>query len=330
MKKFLVFAKKCILVALPFILVIAYTFILPMGYMDNEYPGRAYTKQVINGPADYNTLILGDSRAVADIFTLDISDAATLANGGATAIENYYYLRDYIARHGAPKKCIIGFAPFHYTQIDNFWNRTVYFNDLTIGEMCEVRKNARLIAQSEQEGSDKGIVITGGDTVDLISNRLRLPHVYMPALINSKFVGRYAENKNIYTQIRRAGGHQLYGTENGSSDLNYEVNYSSMDETADAKLIQKYLLMLLDLCRDNNIETYLISLPMNEASYEKLQESYALSLKMFLRSIRDMYPEIEVEIVQKEYKNEFFGDSSHLNEEGAKKFTKELKERYKL
>lgn len=323
MQKYVKFFYKCILVALPFIAVIAFTFVFSMAYMDNEYPKRAYTRDVICGDISYDTVILGDSRAVADILPAELNGAVSLANGGATAIENYYYLKDYIKNHGAPKKCIIAFAPFHYDNIDNFWNRTVYFNDLTVWEMREVRKLAKNIGGTS-------VVSTGGDTADIISNRSRLPHVYMPALINSHFIGRYSDNKRLYSQIEEDLGHQLYGTEDGSSDLNYEVNYTSVSETSDAKLIGEYLLKLMDLCDEYEIETYVISLPMNESSYRKLNESYVLSLSMFLRSLGDLYPSAIVETEQIMYEDALFGDSSHLNEKGAGIFTEELKSRYGL
>lgn len=326
MKKFGVFFGKCILVALPFILVIGYTFVFPFGYMDNEYPDRAYTKDVINGLDSYETIILGDSRAVADIIVNEFDESAvTLANGGATSIENYYYLKEYIKKHGAPKRCIIGFAPFHYIQIDNFWNRTVYFNELTISETAEVMKNAQAISGMKTEG-----ILSSGDYINLISNRLRLPHVYMPALVNSHFVGRYSENKATYDLVSSQRGHHLYGTEDGCSDLNYEVNYEAMAETPDAELLREYLLKLMDLCRENNIETYIIALPMNRSSYENLHESYEKSLYLFLRSLSDLYPEATVENEIIYYEDEMFGDASHLNQKGAEIFTEEFKSKFNL
>lgn len=326
MKKFGAFFGKCILVALPFILVIGYTFLFPFGYMDNEYPDRAYTKDVIKGSDSYETIILGDSRAVADIIVNEFDESAvTLANGGATAIENYYYLKDYIKKHGAPKRCIVGLAPFHYTQIDNFWYRTVYFNDLTIGEMNEVMRNARAIPDIKTDG-----FLYGWDTADLISNRLRLPHVYMPALVNSHFIGRYSDNKAIYDSVSAEKGHHLYGMDDGCSDFNYEVNFEKMRETPDAELAKNYLLMLLNLCRDNDIETYVVAFPMNKSSYDNLQESYKESLYMFLRSLSDLYPEMVVENEIIYYEDEMFGDASHLNQKGAEIFTEEFKSKYNL
>lgn len=327
MKQFGKFIGKCILVALPFILVIAYTLACPMGYMDIEYPKRAYTHDVINGDISYDTLVLGDSRAVADIVPNKMNDAVILANGGATAIENYYYLKDYIDKHGAPDKCIIGFAHFHYSQIDNFWNRTVYFNDLSAGELAEVFREARSIRKSSADDLT-GAVLSGGDTADLISNRLRLPHVYMPALVNSRFVGRYSENSQIYGNICEAGGHQLYGTSEGSSDLNYEVNYLAIDENDDSRLIQLYLLKLMDMCEEYGIDTYVVSLPMNDASYNALHEEYVKSVSLFLKSLSDMYPAATVEQEIVRYDDELFGDSSHLNERGAEAYTDELVGRY--
>ncbi len=60
MKKTLTFFAKCIAASLPFLLVILFTGLAPLCYMDSEYPARAYTREVIVSDTDYGTLILGD------------------------------------------------------------------------------------------------------------------------------------------------------------------------------------------------------------------------------------------------------------------------------
>ena len=91
MKSKLIFLAKCILAALPFLVVIVFTFAYPMAYMDNEYPARKYTREVITGKTDYETLILGDSRAMADLMPEYLGDGCVnLATGGATSVENLF------------------------------------------------------------------------------------------------------------------------------------------------------------------------------------------------------------------------------------------------
>ena len=114
------FLVKCILALIPFILLVGYTWLNPMGYMDEEYPSWKYVKDVEEGrvvPVNKMDakLILGDSRAMADIVTTDMGeDYVNLDMGGATSIEMYYTLRNYIRNNGAPKQVYIMFAPFHY------------------------------------------------------------------------------------------------------------------------------------------------------------------------------------------------------------------------
>ncbi len=317
MREKLGFFAKCIVAALPFLLVTAFTFLAPMCYMDREYPARQYLKNVIASDTDYDVLILGDSRAMADLMPEYMGDSCVnLATGGATAIENYYYLKDYLKHHPAPEKCVILFAPFHYSYMDNFWERSVYFNELGVSQTAEVLKNAK------DCGSET--VLREHFASDLIANRLRFPNVYLPALINARFVGRYAENRAVLSELESSRGYAPFGTEQGSSDLNYETSYERLRESGDADLIRLYLRKTLDLCEANGIRAYVLQAPMNHASVEKLQEGFVKGYTLLMRSFSDLHPNAVVEMQIPDYDNALFGDASHLNAEGAEKFTKEV------
>ena len=321
MKSKLIFLAKCILAALPFLVVIVFTFAYPMAYMDNEYPARKYTREVITGKTDYETLILGDSRAMADLMPEYLGDGCVnLATGGATSVENYYYLQDYLKHHQAPETCLILFAPFHYSYMDNFRTRTVYFNDLSIAQMAEVRKNAHAVgAQAVTEEVD---------TTDLIANRLRLPNVYLPALLNARFTGRYDDNSKILSNLRESRGYAPFGTAEGSDELNYETSYESLRESGDSQLIGIYMRKLIELCEQNGIRVIVLQAPMNKASFDTLQEGFVKGYALYMQSLSDLYPDITVEREIPCYENALFGDSSHLNETGALQYTEEIAQKY--
>lgn len=323
MKKNLLFFAKCILAALPFLAVIFFTLCFPLCYMDNEYPARLYTHEVIASGKDHDLLILGDSRAMADLMPNEMQeDAVNLATGGATAIENYFYLSDYLKEHEAPKTCILLFAPFHYSYMDNFWQRTVYFNDLSVKELSEVMDAGRRV-RSETTEKD-------GASMELLSDRLRLPHVYLPALINARFTGRLQENRTLLASYEESAGYAAFGTADGSDNLNYEANYDKLPETNDALLIRLYLKKTIELCNENGIDVLLLQAPMNRASFEKLQEGFVKDYALLMQSVSDLYPAVTVEKEIPCYENALFGDSSHLNEKGAKRFTEEIVEKYGL
>ncbi len=325
------FLFKCILALLPLLFLIGYTALFPFAYMDAEYPSWAYTKDVASGKltvaaaADSEAdmiLILGDSRAMADLVPGEFdSPAQNLALGGATTIEMYYTLSDYLTHHEPPSAAVILFAPFHYSYMDNFWQRTIYFNYLSIPQMFEVFANANTVASET--------VLQEHYLIDSASYRLRLPDKYLPALINSRLCTRFSENNTAYEKLYAEGGHGLFGTAEGSSDLNYEVNYTQMKASGDSALISLYFDKLLTLCAENKIDVIVEQPPMNEASYEKLQESYINEYTFYIEEIQKKYPSFSINSSIPCYKNDFFGDSSHLNEKGALAFTQDFKEKYK-
>ena len=152
----------------------------------------------------------------------------------------------------------------------------------------------------------------------------------MPAALNSGFIGRYQANRQAYEDILQSRGHGLFGTEEGSSELNYEANYTELDTGRDYGILKLYMERLLSLCRDNEIRTILVQPPMNEASYESLNDDYVSQFSGLIESFKELYPEAEISSEIPCYDNGFFGDASHLNEKGAIKYTKEFMNEYDL
>ncbi len=326
MKKNIVFFLKCMLAAAPVLMVVLYTAFCPFGYMDQEYPSWKYTKDFNKGrisrEEDDEVIILGDSRAMADLVPRYMGDNVyNLAVGGATAIEMYYTLKQRIEEAGAPQSVVIMFAPFHYSYIDNFWTRSIYFHHFSFSEALTVwREGKEYVSPSVCDG-EHGIF-------DIVSIYLDLPGSYMPALINSRFHGRYDENLEAYNNICYEKGHGLFGTEDGSSDRNYESNYTEFNTREDFKLLDLYIKRLLGLCEEYGIRTIVSQPPMNKASYERLNADYVSQYTKYIESMQNLYPDAVIDSQILCYPNEFFGDSSHLNEKGAQKFTEEFMARY--
>lgn len=321
--KILKFLLKCILALLPILAVVIYTALVPYGYMDIEYPAWEYTKNIANDASkNYtyadgvlpNTLILGDSRAMADFVPSEFNHATiNMAVGGATSIEMYYTLKNYIKNNGNPENVIIMIAPFHYTIIDNFWTRTAYFNYLSVNDISELYSYAKAC------GSET--LLVKGYKNDLLSYRFRFPDKYLPALINSKLIRRYNDNKLEYAKVSSSFGYGEFGTEDGCSALNYETGYEEMHTTGDAVLLDVYLNKLLTLCEDNGINTLLTIPPMNESSYVELNPSYKDEFHNYMEGLKATHKEITVETEIPAYDDIYFGDASHLNHTGAINFT---------
>lgn len=326
------FIGKCILAALPVIALVIFTAVCPMGYMDEEYPAWRYTMDVAdNAGCDCDVLVLGDSRAMADLIPEVLTDKSceNLAVGGATTIEMYYFLERYLANNKAPETAVVMFAPFHYSYIDNFKTRTTYFNSLTVAQQIEVV----VMAGAEPSGaacrSLEQSSIRFDDYVPyMISARLRLPDVYLPAMTNARFIRRKSQNEAAYANLVNMHGQGYFGTLDGCADLAYEASYTEMAQDADAVLIRTYAVKLLDLLAENNISVILAQPPMNEATYDNLDESYVNQYKEYINELCKPYDNVIFEDELIRYENEYFGDSSHLNEKGAMKFSKEFAKKY--
>ena len=329
--RILKFTAKCILALLPFILLVGYTAVNPMGYMDEEYPSWKYVKDVEKGrisPVDKNdaTLILGDSRAMADVIVTEMGENyVNLGMGGATSIEMYYTLKEYIKNNRAPKRVFIMFAPFHYSYMDNYRTRTVYFHHLSLFDALSVYMKGRT---GDDFYGEESVAVDEADLSYIFSSYLRLPNVYLPALINSHGFSRTGINRALYNEQVSQRGHALYGTMDGCDYLNYEATYTQMERGREHRLITRYFALLLKLCEDNDIETFVLQAPMNEASYKALDDGYVSEYTSYMEQFRNDNPEMTFEISIPCYDNAYFGDSSHLNEKGAGVYTGELLDRY--
>lgn len=325
------FLAKCILALLPFLLLVGYTFLNPMGYMDEEYPSWKYVKDVQKGrlsPVDKRdaTLILGDSRAMADIVVTDMGENyVNLGMGGATSIEMYFTLKEYIKNNGAPDRIFIMFAPFHYSYMDNYKTRTVYFHHLNLYDVLSIRFSG---FKNEDPAHGEPDEIDETDLSYILSSYLRLPNVYLPALLNSHGFGRTDLNRDLYNEQVSQRGHALYGTMDGCDYLNYEATYTGMERGREHRLITRYFSLLLKLCDEYDIETVVLQAPMNEASYKALDKNYVSEYTSYMGHFINDNPKVVFEEDIPCYDNAYFGDSSHLNEKGARVYTEALLDRY--
>lgn len=319
--KILKFFAKCILAALPAIVLIAYTILCPLCYMDEEYPAWRFSKEAATGKTyrgvNFDTVILGDSGAKSALIPELIGDSCiNLAVGGATPIEMYYRLSEYIENHDAPKCAVIMFAPFHYWHIDNYKTRTVYFKAIPAGKLCELYGNARSC------GADS--VYHEGYVTQELSARCGLPSVYLPAINASRFTGRYKDNAQALSDTEKARGYGTFGELEECYDESYETSYEDMVIDGDAKLIALYLQKLLRLCNDNSIHVVLLQPAVNTATFDKLNEHYYGSYRNYIKQAATVCDDIDYETELRVYDGRYFSDTSHLNAAGAEKFTKEI------
>ena len=313
---------NCILASLPAVALIAFTLLCPACYMDEEYEAWNHARRVTSGKEyagqSFDTVILGDSGAMSSIMPQLMDDSCVnLAVGGATSIEMYYFLEEYMKNHDAPKDAVIMFAPFHYWHIDNSETRTLYFKAIPILKLCELYENAKRC------GADS--VWYDGVMADEFSARLGLPNKYLPAINAARFISRYKDNKRSYADLTASYGYGSFGKLEECHDMSYETSYDDMVIDGDAKLVTLYMQKLLRLCAENDIHVRLLQPAVNTETFDGLNEHYYASYKNHIRQLSTVIDDMEYETDLRVYDGEYFSDPSHLNAKGARKFTEEIR-----
>jgi hypothetical protein len=127
---------------------------MPMAFMDPEYPSwRA--KEVLLDRCDLGDgLILGDSRAAADILPERMPFRMTnLAVGGGEAIEALAALTRVLQCPSLPKLVIISLDPGHFVYPDLFWERSVRYDFLSAADISNLRRRSFGIRGASRRGS---------------------------------------------------------------------------------------------------------------------------------------------------------------------------------
>ena len=77
---------------------------------------------------------------------------------------------------------------------------------------------------------------------------------------------------------------------------------------------------------DNNIKLIYLNTPFNQSSELKLNNSFNKDYENTFSQYKKEFPEIIFYSEIYSYENKYFGDPSHLNKNGSKKFSNYVKE----
>lgn len=234
---------------------------------------------------------------------------------GATTIEQYYMLQNYLAHHEAPKTLIMMYFIGSYDSIDDFfWNRTLYFNCLTTKQFKEIVQNGAFPEEQTR------------NIVKFLEYKFCSPSKYYAAIKNALFENRYKINQKEYEIAVQSKGQHYFGTEAFYESNNVTISGKKHFQPLD--IIDCYMNKCIELCEENGIKVILEQHPINESTYANMNNEYKQEYMDYMKNLAEKYPNI---IVNDEYNicpNDWLGDFSHLNENGATKFTESLKEKY--
>jgi hypothetical protein len=305
--------------AVVFGLVWLWVLIMPMAFLDPEYPSwRA--KQMLLAQCDLgNVLILGDSRAATGMMPARWQVRATnLAVGGGEPIEALAALTRALRCPTIPGLVILSFDAVHFTQPDLFWERTARFGFVDGDEIATLRDvSHRLDDVSVYEiRHNDGLPSWLRDAM----YRVRFPSLYFSSLMKGGFVLRWPRNVMNLDAGLASRGQYFFGTASGSDTVAAE---GRLREFRPLPVLEWYFNRILEQLDARGIPAVFIGVPMNDATANAVAPGVPEAFRAWLAGYEARYPWFRVTgEVMPHWPNTFFGDGfAHLNRNGAARFS---------
>ena len=299
-----------------------WVLIMPMAFLDPEYPSwRA--KQTLLAACDLGeVLVLGDSRAAVGLMPAAWSvRGVNLAVGGGEPIEALAALTRALRCPNPPKRVILSFDATHFTHPDLFWERTVRFGFLNAAEIATLRRVSHTLGDLS--------VYEIRHTDDLPSllrdwmHTASFPSLHFASLVKGGGFLRWSGNEAALAATLAARGQYFFGTASGSGAAAAE---SHMRGFQPLPVLDWYFLRVLDRLAARGIPAVFLSMPVNEATAGVTDPAVKAGFQAWLAGYEARYSGFRVAgDVMPVWPNALFGDGfSHLNPEGASRFNAAL------
>ena len=279
-------------------------------------------ERIKNTKNQHINAILGDSRAMAAINPLELSkNYANFSLGGSSFFEGYVTLKT-LLKTNRIDTLILCYSPVHYEQTSgNLLNRTVVFNLLESTDIQELNANEALFNASIEH---KNLPSEG--SLSQAERYLRWMH--FPFAYRSTMLSNYQLNakvskfeKEVKKELDQYRGHVFFGRGIWAFGAAEEAREDSF---VASPVINHYFNEMAKLIINNQITCYLVSPPMSETTYKYSKPHYISAYKNHIKSIKSRYPQLHVDTSMLVLSQTHFGDVSHVNILGSKRFRKVL------
>jgi hypothetical protein len=272
------------------------------------------------------TLVTGDSRAWFGILPDRLGkDAVSIALPATRPLEGYYLLADYLDHHPAPERVVLSYAPTSWgAGLTGFWDQACGFKFLSLPRCFEVLyRYHRLRHQAPMLTYD-----FWNDCLKSVLYAVNYFPLYRNGMLDVLFGPGFVSPSNILTD-QRLRAQSMTGGEIGKSpnlrsdDPKHLVKLQNMP----SKSLQiEYFVRTLRLCESRGIQIVYMTSPVYEAVFSGMAESFKRDIKTIIEtsvgSVKGVRTFYRTDIPS--YPAELFADGSHLNREGAVRFTSEI------
>jgi hypothetical protein len=298
---------------------------MPLAFMDAEYASWRAKLTLLDRCDLGEVVILGDSRAAADLIPARLPLPATnLAVGGGEAVEAFSALERALACKSPPRLVILSFDPGHFSRADMFWERSVRFGLISDPDILALRGASR-------ETGDASVYDSHHiDLLPLVVRdwlyRIRFPPLYFSNLAHGGLFFHWARNQRVMAATLSARGHYFFGTEHGSRVVTFDAH---MDAFRPLPILDYYFDRLLATLDRHGIEARFVAMPVNDTTWNAAPPAERKQFAAYLAGYERRYKRFRVASeVMPHWPDGFFGDRfGHLNPEGAERFSDQLAQR---
>lgn len=299
-----------------FAVVWGWVALMPLAFLDPEYAAWAAKRQMLAQCDVGEVIVVGDSRAAADIMPVLMPRATTnLAVGGGAAIEALSAVRRALACPHPPRLVVISLNPGQFVRPDLFWERTVRFGFLGAPEIAELARASRAANDGSvyENGHNDGL--TGRVRARLYA--MRFPTLYFASLAKGGVFLRLWDNRRAVTERLASRGQYFFGTAPGCSEMAIEGH---LDAFRPLPVLDLYFDRLLALLAARGVPTAFVAMPVNAETLRAARPALRAGFAAYLRRYAVKYPNFRViGPTMLGWPDRLFGDNfSHLNPEGAR------------
>lgn len=297
-----------------------YIALRPMSFLESGYPvWKAKQSMLVNCDLG-QTVVFGDSQIDSAIIPNRLAGPSTnLGFAGGTPIETYFYAKQAAGCVARPKHVILSFGPAAFMHIQPWlWDNAVRYGLLGWGDLSEIRD----------------AVATTGDltyfavkTHDGLNGTLRdilyashFPSIYFNSLVEGRIFQRTEINSKKFSEVRIQRGYPTYSNGGGVAPATMVNKFEPLP------LQLYYFERTLALFDKADIEVDFLITPMSTKRLAGGRPGILVKYMDYLQGLTVRYPRFH--LLQKEvplWPDANFGDGAHLNLNGAKEFSDQLK-----
>jgi hypothetical protein len=317
-RAYLAFAAT--LAATAFAAVWLWVALAPLTFLDPEYASWLAKERFLAHCDLGGVVLVGDSRAAADIEPALLPVRATnLALGGGEPIEAYVALHRALACANPPNRVVISFSAGHFVLPDLFWQRSVGYGFLSFMDLEQLRTASRHL----RDDSIYAMPLSDGlpPRFRAALYALRFPPLYFGSLLHGGVFLRAWENEAGLDRATRSRGQYFFGTAPGASVVAIDGH---LETFRPLPILDWYFDRMLALLAARGIEADFVATPMNEATWDSVRPEVRTAFTAYLQRYAARYPNLHlIGPAMPHWPDRYFGDAfSHLNPEGAARFSR--------